>query len=201
MRLARIRITNFRGIANGDILFPDHAVLVGDNNTCKSTVLEAIDLVLGPERLSKRPVIDEHDFHAGEYLDGEGKPTVVQIDVTVTGLDDEQTRHFRDHLEWWDDLESRDYAVAQVVELGPQTGVARQGRAHLPPLLTHPMFAHRPQSPRHRPLGQPAQRAGQLDEHTPRHPHPLARTRQRFRPYPVRLRHRRGNPLQRHWRR
>jgi hypothetical protein len=30
--------------------------------------LEAIDLVLGPDRLSRRPPIDEHDFHLGNYL-------------------------------------------------------------------------------------------------------------------------------------
>lgn len=62
MRLVNIKISNFRGIKNCDLNFPERTVLVGDNNSGKSTILEAIDLVLGPERLSRRPVIDEHDF-------------------------------------------------------------------------------------------------------------------------------------------
>ncbi len=101
MRIARIKIENFRGIANGNLLFSGHTVLVGDNNTCKSTVLEAIDLVLGPERLSKRPVIDEHDFYAGRYIDAGDKIVEVKVEVVVVDLTDEQARHFRDHLEWW----------------------------------------------------------------------------------------------------
>jgi len=101
MRIAYIKIENFRGIKNGELLFPDHAALVGDNNCGKSTVLEAIDLCLGPERLSKRSVIDEHDFYAGQYIDAEKKQVEIKIEIIITNLTDEQTRHFKDHLEWW----------------------------------------------------------------------------------------------------
>ncbi|WP_337288454.1 AAA family ATPase [Candidatus Methylomirabilis sp.] len=103
MRIARIIIENFRGISKGELFFSGHTVLVGDNNTCKSTVLEAIDLVLGPERLSKRPVIDEHDFYAGHYINTEGNPVEVKVEVVVVDLIEEQARHFRDHLEWWNE--------------------------------------------------------------------------------------------------
>ena len=65
MRIARLKIENFRGIEKSELFFPGHTVLVGDNNTGKSTIIEAIDLVLGPERLSRYPVIDEHDFYGG----------------------------------------------------------------------------------------------------------------------------------------
>ena len=68
MKISRLKIRNFRGIRTAEILLPDHAVLIGDNNTGKSTVLEAIDLVLGPDRLSRRAPIDEHDFYLGRYL-------------------------------------------------------------------------------------------------------------------------------------
>ena len=68
MRVLRVEIENFRGIAKGSVDFPGHALLVGPNNTCKSTVLEALDLVLGPDRLGGPNPIDEHDFHRGSYL-------------------------------------------------------------------------------------------------------------------------------------
>ena len=34
----------------------------------KTTVLEALDLALGPDRLSRTPPVDEHDFYQGRYL-------------------------------------------------------------------------------------------------------------------------------------
>jgi putative ATP-dependent endonuclease of OLD family len=106
LRISRVRIQNFRGIAQGELHFRRHAVLVGDNNTGKSTVLEAIDLVLGPERLSRRPIIDEHDFYAGRYIGDEENPVEIKVEVVVVDLTDEQARHFRDHVEWWDETTS-----------------------------------------------------------------------------------------------
>lgn len=55
MHLVRIRVRNFRGIADGEVHLGGHTVFVGDNNAGKSTLLEAVDLVLGPERLNRRP--------------------------------------------------------------------------------------------------------------------------------------------------
>ena len=102
MRLVKIKINNFRGVKHCDLNFPTQAVLVGDNNTGKSTILEAIDLVLGPERLSRRPIIDEHDFYAGQYLDAEKNPIEINIEVIVTDFDTEQQIHFMNNIEWWD---------------------------------------------------------------------------------------------------
>src|SRR5690349_9586674 len=101
MRIARLIIENLRGIKKGVLLLPKTAVLVGDNNCGKSTLLEAIDLCLGPERLSRRPVIDEHDFYAGRYIDAEKNPIPIKVEVLVVDLSAEQQRHFRNHLEWW----------------------------------------------------------------------------------------------------
>jgi putative ATP-dependent endonuclease of OLD family len=102
MKLVNIKINNFRGIKSCNLNLPAQTVIVGDNNTGKSTILEAIDLVLGPERLSKRPVIDEHDFYAGKYLDKENNPVEISIEVIVTDFDPEQKIHFMNNLEWWD---------------------------------------------------------------------------------------------------
>lgn len=68
MRVCRLKIENFRGVKAATVLLPKHAVLIGDNNTGKTTLLEALDLVLGPDRLNRQPPIDEHDFFQGKYL-------------------------------------------------------------------------------------------------------------------------------------
>lgn len=61
----RLTIENFRGVKNGAVDFKGHTLLVGGNNTGKSTICEALELVLGPERAYRRPIVNEHDFHAG----------------------------------------------------------------------------------------------------------------------------------------
>lgn len=62
MRIYKIKIDNFRGIKHADIFLEKEVLLIGDNDSGKSTIIEAIDLVLGPDRLSKYPVVNEHDF-------------------------------------------------------------------------------------------------------------------------------------------
>jgi predicted ATP-dependent endonuclease of OLD family len=67
VRIVRVHIENFRGIKLADIHFERTTVLLGDNNTGKSTVLEAIELAIGADRLARTQVIDEHDFYGGNY--------------------------------------------------------------------------------------------------------------------------------------
>ncbi|RWZ49540.1 DUF2813 domain-containing protein [Labedella phragmitis] len=107
MRVRHLRIQNFRGIEDSEIHFKAHTLLVGGNNAGKSTICEALDLVLGPERLYRRPVIDEHDFYMGKYVDGNGEPVEVRIDVVLTQLTPEERRRFGDqHLRLWDEAAS-----------------------------------------------------------------------------------------------
>ncbi len=132
MRACRVKVSDFRGVKDATIMLPHHAVLIGDNNTGKTTLLESLDLALGPDRLNRTPPIDEHDFYEGRYLakatpdtstegehvspDGgdaetvEGEPENVtddaapriEIEVTVTDLSEEQKARFGDFLEFWD---------------------------------------------------------------------------------------------------
>jgi putative ATP-dependent endonuclease of OLD family len=104
MQISKINISNFRGISEAEILINGHTVFIGDNNAGKSTVLEALDLVLGPDRLSRTPVIDEHDFYNGRYLQ-DGTAIEIKIEVVITELTAEQTRKFKNHLEFWDTKE------------------------------------------------------------------------------------------------
>lgn len=105
MRVRQLEIENFRGIGKGRVVFQQHTLLVGGNNIGKSTVCEALELVLGPERLYRRPVIDEHDFSNGAYLGAEGGPREIRVRAVLTDLSDEQLRRFFQHVRCWDDEE------------------------------------------------------------------------------------------------
>jgi putative ATP-dependent endonuclease of the OLD family len=107
MRIAQIKIENFRGIAKAVLEFSGHTVLIGDNNSGKSSVLEAIDLVLGPDRLSAPAPIDEHDFYAGRYLDTGGNSVAIKIEAIVVDLSPEQIRRFKANLEFWNESTRR----------------------------------------------------------------------------------------------
>lgn len=61
MRVATLRIENFRGVRAGFVRFGKHPVLVGDNNTGKTTLIEALTLLLGRDRLVRE--LTEHDFY------------------------------------------------------------------------------------------------------------------------------------------
>ena len=128
MRACRLKISNFRGVKSATILLPQYGVLIGDNNTGKTTILEALNLALGPDRLSGRGIIDEHDFFRGNYLP---KPAVlsaddaeapeddgvidhpveeavderpmIEIEVVIVDLSDEQKGEFADYIEFWDE--------------------------------------------------------------------------------------------------
>lgn len=110
MKIFSVAIANFRGIRATKLVLPDHAVLIGDNNTGKSSVLEAIDLALGPDRLSRRPPVDEHDFYQGCYLAAPNpeaaedealpEPPKITVEVTITNLSAEQQARFGGSVEW-----------------------------------------------------------------------------------------------------
>jgi len=73
VRIRRVSISNFRGIKNASLELDRNNVLVGDTNIGKTNILEALDLVLGPDRIHRRPPIDEHDFYCGVYEFSEGE--------------------------------------------------------------------------------------------------------------------------------
>jgi len=103
MRVRQLEIENFRGITTGRVVFQQHTLLVGGNNIGKSTVCEALELLLGPERLYRRPVIDEHDFSHGSYLNDDGSPRDIRISAVLTDLTEQEQLRFFQHLRRWDD--------------------------------------------------------------------------------------------------
>ena len=103
MRVRRLTITNFRSVAHGVVDFHGHTLLVGGNNVGKSTICEALDLVLGAERLFRRPTIDEHDFHNGHYLDDDGQPVLITIEAVLVDLPEETLRKLFGRTRPWSD--------------------------------------------------------------------------------------------------
>lgn len=107
MRVRRLTIRNFRGIHKGVVDFASHTLLVGGNNVGKSTICEALELVLGTERLYRRPVIDEHDFHKGNYLDADGKPIEIRIDAILIDLLEDFERKVFPRTRPWNESEGK----------------------------------------------------------------------------------------------
>lgn len=104
MRVALVRMANFRGIESGEIHFGTNGLLVGGNNVGKSTICEALDLVLGLERLSRRPVVNEHDFHCDRYQTEDGQLVEITIEAVLVELSDEALRLFGErHLRRWNE--------------------------------------------------------------------------------------------------
>jgi putative ATP-dependent endonuclease of OLD family len=92
VRVRRLTIQNFRAVAHGVVDFRGHTLLVGGNNVGKSTICDALELVLGPERLFRRPIVDEHDFHNGHYLDAEGNRVEIRIEAVLLDLHEDTQR-------------------------------------------------------------------------------------------------------------
>lgn len=102
MQIRRLKLQNFRSVARGEVLFNEHTVLIGSNSVGKSTVCEALDLLLGPDRLSRANPINEHDFHQRAYLDDDGEPIKIELEVVLTDLTPELEAKYRAHREYWD---------------------------------------------------------------------------------------------------
>lgn len=104
MRIAYVTIHHFRGIEEAQIFFNGHSVIIGDNNAGKSTIFEAIDLVLGPDRLNRTPIIDEHDFYNGKYYyNEESEKPQIEIEILVSDLEETQISRFKNNIEFWDE--------------------------------------------------------------------------------------------------
>lgn len=98
MRISAVRIRNFRGISNLDLRLGPVTVLIGENNTGKTSVLDALKLCLrdlGPRR---RAVFEALDHH---LPDGEAEPSSADpIEIAVEFAD-------RPDDEWEDGLVGR----------------------------------------------------------------------------------------------
>lgn len=63
MKLRRLQIENFRGITSLDLELGDTTVLIGENNTGKTAVLDALRFALRDVRSRRGCSFDAYDFH------------------------------------------------------------------------------------------------------------------------------------------
>jgi putative ATP-dependent endonuclease of OLD family len=108
MIISQLRIENYRGIRALTIDFDSTTVIFGSNNTGKSTILAAIQAVLGRASGRRTGIFSEYDFH----LDAAGQPTdAAPIVIELT---------FRENTadEWSD---------TKVQQLGPVIGIGADG--------------------------------------------------------------------------
>lgn len=115
MRVTRLSIENFRGIAKAELHFSGHTLLIGGNNVGKSTICEALDLVLGPDRLSRTPPVEEFDFRNANYLAEDGEtPVPLRIEAVLVDLTDDIKTLCAANLELWHKTERRLLAEGEI---------------------------------------------------------------------------------------
>lgn len=110
MHIVQLRIRNFRCIKQADILPSQHNVLLGPNNCGKTTVLEALNLLLNPETTARTFAVDENDFWNREYLPAGQEPEGetagaadpharhIYVQAVLAGLSDDDAALFHDVL-------------------------------------------------------------------------------------------------------
>lgn len=102
MRVSQLTIGNFRGIRKAVLQFSGHTLLIGGNNVGKSTICEALDLVLGPDRLNRTPPVEEFDFRNAGYLAADGETAVpIRIEAILTDLTTDIKTMCAANLEFW----------------------------------------------------------------------------------------------------
>lgn len=122
MRIARVRISNFRCIQRAELFPVRHNVLLGPNNTGKTAVLEALNLLLNPEGPT---AVDENDFYnrlysGPEVTESEGQvaeaespstqaaePPTISVEAVLTGLTQEDEELFKANLVPWREAEKQ----------------------------------------------------------------------------------------------
>ena len=132
MKVARLTISNFRSIKQAELYFDGHTLLVGPNNVGKSTICEALDLALGPDRLNRFPPVEEYDFYNAEYLKpapagvegAEPQPIPFRIEVVLIELTDEVRNACAAYLEFWHTAEKRVLDIGEIAQANPPNSIS-----------------------------------------------------------------------------
>ena len=118
MQIADLRIENFRGIRTGHIRFGAHTVFIGPNNCGKTTVIEALALLFGRDRMVRS--LTEHDFFEGDPQPADR----IRLVATIIGFDGDEPA---DHTDWFRD----DRGVIKWWNPGDWCGLSHARRSNL----------------------------------------------------------------------
>jgi putative ATP-dependent endonuclease of OLD family len=89
MRLARLKISNFRNLQDIDVPLTGGCVLVGENRSGKSNLLYAVRLVLDPSLSSVQRTLIADDFSESLGQDPMGEGREIEISIEVEDFDDD----------------------------------------------------------------------------------------------------------------
>lgn len=102
MRVVRLRIYGFRGVVEADVQLPAHSVLVGPTSVGKSTIVDALSLVLGRDQMVRE--LTEHDFYGSSPTEASRIRIVATISDFKSNDPGEHDDWFRFHRgipKWW----------------------------------------------------------------------------------------------------
>jgi energy-coupling factor transporter ATP-binding protein EcfA2 len=86
--VSKLEIRGFRGVRHGEVQLSKFTTLVGPNNCGKTTIVEALALVLGRDRLVRS--LTEHDFTGSDPKETDR----ISIVASITGFEpNDPTRH------------------------------------------------------------------------------------------------------------
>lgn len=92
MHLAKLSIRDFRGIRHADLALNQHNVFIGANNSGKTTIVEALALLFGRDRMVRS--LTEHDFFGGNP----GAAQRIRITATIVGFEHNDVSK---HADWF----------------------------------------------------------------------------------------------------
>ena len=98
MKIARISIENFRSIKKLDYRPNDINLIIGGNNSGKTTIFKALDFCLNPYIPWYRESFTEFDFHKRKTE----TPIVIELIFAIDEEEKDIASHFDEHLEVMD---------------------------------------------------------------------------------------------------
>ena len=102
MIIRKITIDNFRSFEHTEISCSENNVLVGENNTGKTNLLEAINLVLNPDISYQKELISELDFFQQKYQQEDGTIIEIKIELVIGNLSEDEQHYFRERAGGWE---------------------------------------------------------------------------------------------------
>ena len=108
MKIIRVVVEKFRNIKSLTFCPTSHNILIGQVNFGKSTLLNAMALVLDPDTGRRDQAVDEIDFYGRKLID-DGKPIPLSVEITLAGCSEAERNTFLDYWEAWDktDIQSK----------------------------------------------------------------------------------------------